>query len=36
VVSRRLNLKRVVDDLLLLALASSPEEWDGRVFFLPL
>lgn len=35
-IGRRLPIGQAVDDILILALASEPEEWEGRVLFLPL
>lgn len=32
----RLPIGRVIDDLLILALASRPGEWEGQVLYLPL
>lgn len=35
-VPKGLALGRVIDDILLLAEASLPGEWDGQVLYLPL
>jgi hypothetical protein len=35
-VSAQLRIQSVIDDLLLLAEASLPKEWDGQVIYLPL
>ena len=36
VAPRRLSVRRVIDDLLLLAECSHDGEWEGRVIYLPL
>ena len=36
VVSKKLELKKVIEDILTLAGASEPEEWEGKVKRLPL